>query len=118
MAQAKKGPKPTQSGWPHVYNQPKRKGGPARYVFWMGVKGAPKYRVRKNDITSDAFVVASVQSIESVMAAELQSQHDYSYSDIRWGERFVDIYETKPNGELQVDYARIHDTEPIPQISS
>lgn len=63
----------------------------------------------------DAFVVASVTSIETVMAAQVQSQHDYSHSDIRWGERFVEIYEEQPDGRLQVDYGRIHDTEPVPQ---
>lgn len=65
---------------------------------------------------SDAFFVASVISIETVMAAEVQSQQDYSYSDIRWGERFVEIYEEQPNGSLQVDYGRIHDTEPVPHV--
>lgn len=65
----------------------------------------------------DAFFVASVMSIETVMAAEVQSQQDYSHSDIRWGERFVDIYEATPDGSLQVDYARIHETEPVPEIS-
>jgi inward rectifier potassium channel len=53
--------------------------------------------------------------IETVMAAPVQSQQDYSYDDIRWGERFVDIYEQRDDGKLQVDYGRIHDTEPIPK---
>jgi inward rectifier potassium channel len=64
----------------------------------------------------DAFFVASVISIETVMAAQVQSQQDYSYSDIRWAERFVDIYEMTPDGRLQVDYARIHDTERVPDV--
>lgn len=65
----------------------------------------------------DAFFVASVMSIETVMAAEVQSQQDYSYSDVRWGERFADIYATTPEGRLQVDYARIHVTEPVPAVT-
>lgn len=60
----------------------------------------------------DAFFLVSVVSIETVMAAPVQSQHDYSFADIRWGERFVDIYEEREGGQLQVDYGRIHDTEP------
>jgi inward rectifier potassium channel len=63
----------------------------------------------------DAFFVASVTSIETVMAAEVQSQRDYSHSDIHWGERFVDIYEEQSDGRLQVDYGRLHDTEPVPE---
>lgn len=41
---------------------------------------------------------------------------DYSYADIRWGERFVDIYEEGEGGRLQVDCGRIHDTEPVPLV--
>ena len=66
---------------------------------------------------SDAFFIASVASVETVMAAVVQSQEDYSWEDIRWGERFVDIYETREDKKLQVDYGRIHDTEPVPEIS-
>jgi inward rectifier potassium channel len=65
----------------------------------------------------DAFFVASVTSIETVMAASVQSAQDYSYDDIRWGERFVDIYEEREDGRLQVDYGRIHDTEPVPTVA-
>jgi inward rectifier potassium channel len=65
---------------------------------------------------SDAFFVAAVISIETVMAAQVQSQQDYAYSDIRWGERFVEIYEEQADGNLQVDYGRIHETEPVPAV--
>src|SRR5437763_11548293 len=37
---------------------------------------------------SDAFLLASVTSIETVMAASVQSQQDYTPDAIRWGERF------------------------------
>ncbi len=62
----------------------------------------------------DAFFLAAVTSVETVMAASVQSQHDYSYSEMRWGERFVDIYEQRADGKLQVDYGRIHEIEPVP----
>jgi len=62
----------------------------------------------------DAFFVASVTSIETVMAASVQSQHDYTYEEIGWGERFVEIYKELEDGKLEVDYGRIHDTEPVP----
>ena len=69
----------------------------------------------KRLLECDAFFVASVTSIERVFAANVESQQDYSYDDIRWDERFVDIYEQSGDGKLIVDYARIHDTEPIPR---
>jgi inward rectifier potassium channel len=62
----------------------------------------------------DAFFLAEVTSVETVMAAAVQSERDYSFSDVRWGERFVEMYEELPDGRLQVDYGRIHGTEPVP----
>lgn len=62
----------------------------------------------------DAFILASVTSYEEIIAASVHSQQDYSHEDIRWGERFVDIYEELEGGKLQVDYGRIHETEPVP----
>ncbi len=63
---------------------------------------------------SDAFFIASINSIETVIPASVQSQQDYSWEDIRFGERFVDIYEEDEKGRLRVDYARLHETEPVP----
>lgn len=65
----------------------------------------------------DAFFVAEVTSVETLMAAPVQSQQDYSFSDIGWEERFVDIYEELAEGKLQVDYGRIHETEPVPRVA-
>lgn len=67
---------------------------------------------------SDAFFVASAVSIETVMAASVQSQQDYDHEDIRWDERFVDIYNELEGGQLEVDYARLHETEPVPRTQS
>lgn len=65
---------------------------------------------------SDAFFVASTVSIELVMAASVQSQKDYSWRDLRFGERFVDVYTEEGDGRLTVDYGRLHETEPVPEI--
>lgn len=65
---------------------------------------------------SDAFFLASTVSVETVMAASVQSQKGYSWSDVRFGERFVDVYHETEAGKLTVDYARLHETEPVPQV--
>lgn len=62
----------------------------------------------------DAFFLASSVSIETVMAASVQSQQGYSWSDLRWDERFVDVYTETATGKLTVDYARLHETEAVP----
>jgi len=65
----------------------------------------------------DAFFMASTVSLELVMAASVQSQQDYSFEDIRFGERFVDVYTQLEDGRLTVDYGRLHETEPVPSPS-
>ena len=58
-----------------------------------------------------ALLMASVVGVETVIPAAVQSQQDYSWQDIRFGEHFVDIYTDHGGGKLTVDYARIHETE-------
>jgi inward rectifier potassium channel len=57
----------------------------------------------------------SVVGIDPVIAAEVQTQKDYTYRDIEFGHRFVEIYkETEgKRRRLTVDYGRLHDTEPV-----
>jgi inward rectifier potassium channel len=62
----------------------------------------------------DAFFVASTLSLELVMAASVQSAQDYGWEDVRFGERFVDVYTELEGGRLTVDYGRLDETEPVP----
>jgi inward rectifier potassium channel len=64
----------------------------------------------------DAFFVASTLALELVMAANVQSARDYSWDEIRFGERFVDVYTELEGGHLKVDYGRLHETEPVPGV--
>jgi inward rectifier potassium channel len=59
-----------------------------------------------------ALFFVSVVGIDPVIAAEVQTQTDYSWRDLRFGHRFVEIY-TQEKGRLTVDYGRLHDTEPV-----
>ena len=61
---------------------------------------------------SRVLFVVSVVGIDPVIAAPVQIQKDYSWHDIRFGERFVEIYTELEPGRLSVDYGRLHDTEP------
>lgn len=62
---------------------------------------------------SDARFAASIVCIETVIPASVQSQRDYTWRDVRFGERFVDIYSQTEDGRLSVDYGRLHETESI-----
>jgi inward rectifier potassium channel len=62
----------------------------------------------------DAFFVTSVVCVETVIPAAVHIQHDYSYEQIRFGERFVEIYNELDDGRLSVDYGRLSETESAP----
>ena len=50
--------------------------------------------------------------IDPVIAAAVQTQKDYSWRDVRFGERFVEMYTEHGGGRLTVDYGRSADREP------
>ncbi len=60
-----------------------------------------------------ALLMGSVIGIDPVIAAAVQTQYDYTWRDIRFGERFVEIYTDHGDGKLTVDYGRLHETEPV-----
>ena len=66
---------------------------------------------------SDARFMASVVCMDTVIHASLQSHQGYLANDVRFGERFVEVYTESPDGKLFVDYARLHETEPVPTAS-
>jgi inward rectifier potassium channel len=59
-----------------------------------------------------ALFMVSVIGIDPVIAASVQTQKDYSWRDIQFGNRFVEIYTDHGQGRLTVDYGRLHETEP------
>jgi inward rectifier potassium channel len=64
--------------------------------------------------TGRTVLIASVVGIDPVISAAVQTQQNYTWRDVRFGERFVEIYTDHGDGKLSVDYGRIHDTEPAP----
>ena len=63
-----------------------------------------------------AILVVSVVGIDPVILASVQTQQDYLWRDIQFGQRFVEMYTPSGDGQLTVDYGRIHDTEPAPPL--
>ena len=78
-------------------------------------KDSPLFGVTPESLENeDAFFVASTLALEQVMAANVQSARDYSWNEIRFDERFVDVYTELEGGRLTVDYGRLHETEAVP----
>lgn len=60
----------------------------------------------------DARFMTSIVCVDSVIPAPVQSQADYTWRDVHFGHRFVEIYTEHEDGSLEVDYGRVHETEP------
>src|SRR5437764_5425934 len=77
---------------------------------------SPLYRATMESLQAErALFFVSVVGIDPVIAAEVQTQKDYIWRDIRFGHRFVEIYTERGGGRLTVDYGRLHETEPAGQ---
>lgn len=63
--------------------------------------------------TERALFFVSVVGVDPVIAAAVQTQQDYTWRDVRFGERFVEIYTQSGQGQLTVDYGRLHETESV-----
>ena len=73
----------------------------------------PLYGVTPESLeTGRALFFVSVVGVDPVIAAAVQTQQDYTWRDVRFGERFVEIYTQSGQGQLTVDYGRLHHTEP------
>jgi hypothetical protein len=61
--------------------------------------------------------MASIVCIDTVIPASVQSQNDYTWKDIHFGHRFVEIYADIDANSMMVDYGRLHDTELVSESS-
>lgn len=62
---------------------------------------------------SDVRFMASVVCVDTVIPAPIQSQCDYAWDDVRFGEQFVEVYAQRADGRYYVDYSRLHETERV-----
>jgi inward rectifier potassium channel len=74
---------------------------------------SPLYQATPESLeTRRALFFVSVVGVDPVIAAAVQTQQDYTWRDVRFGERFVEIYTQSGEGQLTVDYGRLNETEP------
>ena len=76
-------------------------------------QNSPLFGATRESLEAErALFFVSVVGIDPVIATEVQTQKDYSWRDLKFGHRFVEIY-TQEEGRLTVDYGRLHETEPV-----
>ncbi len=77
---------------------------------------SPLYGLTAKDLEeSDGRILASIVCIDTVIPAPVQSQRDYTWRDIHFGMRFVEIYTDIDDHTMSVDYGRLHEIEPVAQ---
>ncbi len=98
-------------------DEPLVEGGDFRYFYVLKLhfdEKSPLFGATAESLSaSRALFIVSVVGIDPVIAASVQTQKDYSWRDVQFGHRFVEIYTEHGGGRLTVDYGRLHDTEPV-----
>ena len=76
---------------------------------------SPLYGVSAEELArSEARFMVSVVCIDTVIPASVHSQHSYLWHDVQYARRFVEIYHDLSDKSMEVDYALISETEPVP----
>jgi inward rectifier potassium channel len=85
-------------------------------LTWTAVhpirEGSPLFGETAESLAAqEAELWVSLVGIEETMSQTVHARHGYLASDIRWGERFVDILGRFDSGDRTIDYTRFHETE-------
>jgi inward rectifier potassium channel len=76
-------------------------------------KNSPLHGATEKDMTDgDAIFVLNVSGIDDSSAQQLYARRVYSWFDIRWHQRYVDITSVSPQGRFLLDYTKFNNTEP------
>jgi inward rectifier potassium channel len=59
----------------------------------------------------DAVIFASLSGIDEHMGQTIHARHGWPASKVRFGHRFLDVFQEDEGGGLVIDYSRFHDTE-------
>jgi len=60
---------------------------------------------------SDAEIMVIFNATDEAVQQTIHARSSYKPHELRWNERFADLYRRTPRGELYVDVEKLHDTE-------
>jgi inward rectifier potassium channel len=74
-------------------------------------QASPLYGLDADDLkASGVSLIVVVTGYDVVAAQTIHARKSYDHSDIRFGQRYVDIIGTTDDGRIRVDYSRFHET--------
>lgn len=63
---------------------------------------------------ADAEILVSITGLDSAALTQtVHARHAYRVCDLRWNERFVDLFGIDPRGRSYLDYRKFHETTPV-----
>ncbi len=71
-----------------------------------------------HDLTHESFsdvdgsIILTVTGVDDSSGMNLHARHTYSASQIKWQHRFADILERTADGQVLIDYSKLHDVQP------
>lgn len=105
--------------WRRVYDLPvKRATSPVFALSFLVVhkidEASPLYRKTAVDLReSNLNVIVTFTGIDDQLAASVHSRYLWTWNDISFDERYVDMLKYDEQGKRYLDLAPIHDTEPL-----
>ena len=76
-------------------------------------KGSPFEKLTPESMRSEDIELGiAINGIDGTTHQTLHARHRYLPEDFRFGERFADMLSFRPDGRLQLDYAKLHETVP------
>ena len=77
------------------------------------IEGSPLENMTPESLrTADVELNVAVSGIDGTTYQTMHALHRYMPEDFRFGERFADMLSFRPDGRLQLDYAKLHETVP------
>jgi inward rectifier potassium channel len=76
---------------------------------------SPLYGKTQADLAkADARFIAAITCTDTVINAVMNDHCGYAAEDVKFGQKFVEVYQEDGQGRLTVDYARLSELEPAP----
>lgn len=86
-------------------------------LTWLAVHpigpGSPLHGLTPARLAAgQATLIVSLTGLDEHLGQLVHARHAYAAGDLRFGQRFVDVIEVRPDGSRLIDYRRFHDVEP------
>ena len=76
---------------------------------------SPLHGMSESDLlASETNFVVSIKGFDETSAQTVHARHTFTAQDVRPGHEFVDIHSLDERGMRHIDYAKIHETRPVP----